>query len=131
MEYLKILTTIVLAVFGWVIANNFNSNRDLKNRKREIILPFLIQNYQVLTHDICMRKPDDNLAKKLEKLISDIQLFGSSKQVELVRRLAEDATKEKDYGFDLLVNDLRNELRKELNLCEIKRNVMWFRKKIS
>jgi len=90
MEYLKILATIVLAVFGWIIAHYYNSELDSKNKKREIILPFLIQSYQVLTHDINKRKPDDILAEKLEKLISDIQLFGSSKQVKLAKHLAED-----------------------------------------
>jgi hypothetical protein len=71
-EYSKIFVTIVLAVLGWIIAHYFTTKRDISNKRREIRLEFLIENYQLLTNEISHREPSDELRESLESLLSDL-----------------------------------------------------------
>ena len=130
-DYLKIITTIILAVLGWIVGHFFTSRRDKKIKKRELSLQYLVEAYRVLTNDVSERNATSERVEKLENLISDIQLFGTIEQVELSRKLAADAAKSYANGeaFDLdpLINCLRDNLRRELGLKPVKENVTWFR----
>jgi hypothetical protein len=59
---------------------------------------------------------NEDIWRKIEICIADIQLFGTLKQVELAQKIAQELS-ETSEGFthDLLV-ELRKDLRKELGL---------------
>ncbi len=127
LDYLKISVTITLAVIGWLIAHYFTSKRDVTNKRREISIEHLVKAYRVLINDISHREPNENRILALENILSDIQLFGSSEQVELAKKLADDVDAGGDFELDPLINSLRIDLRKQLELKPIEGNVKWLR----
>ncbi|MGE0052178.1 MAG: hypothetical protein AB7S49_11710 [Arcobacter sp.] len=127
-EYLKIGITIILAILGWIIAHYFTSKRDVSNKKREIILNYLIEAYLILTNDLTERGEIDlKKAEKIEKIMSQVQLLGSKEQVNLVKKLAVSIGKNEINEYDSLINSLRDDLRMELELEKIEGNVQWAR----
>ena len=127
-EYLKIMLSVIIAVIGWIIAHYFTSKRDVSNKKREIRLNYLIEVYLILTNDLTERgNIDSKKAEIIEKIISQVQLLGSKKQVELVKTLADSIGKGEIIEYDTLINSLRDDLRKELELEKIEGNVHWAR----
>lgn len=124
-EYLKIIITIILAIFGWIVAHYFTSKRDVSNKKREIVLNYLIEAYFILTNDLTEEGViNQEKAKKMEKIVSQVQLFGTKEQVRIIKKWLSN----KGVG-DLapLFNSLRDDLRKELGLDKIEDNVQWAR----
>ena len=65
--------------------------------------------------------------EKLEAIISDIQLFGSEEQIELVKELVDTVVAGGKFQLDSLTNNLRNDLRKQIGLKPAKGNVKWLR----
>lgn len=126
-DYLKIFTSIILAVFGWILGHYFNTKRDKSLKKRELSTSYLISAYRVLANDISTRKSTTESNKKFEDLLSDIQLFGSLEQINMAKALAKDLANSGSYELDPLINNLRDELRKELELKAVKGNLQWFR----
>lgn len=138
-EFWKILITIVLAVIGWIVtfyvafcgwksAHKLTSERDVKNKKREIVLNYLIEAYFILTNDLTERgNINTKQAEKIEKIISQVQLFGSTKQVDLAKDIADCIGNGGIIEYDSLINSLRDDLRKELELEKIEGNVHWAR----
>jgi hypothetical protein len=127
MEILKIFITASTVVAGWVVGHYFTSMRDRRNKKRDLTIQHLINAYMVLTNEVTQRIQTPERKKLLEKIISEIQLFGSPEQVRMAKQLADDIVKKIDFEFDDLVNSLRNDLRKQLILPPIEGNVMWLR----
>ncbi|MDB5133028.1 MAG: hypothetical protein JWR02_2777 [Mucilaginibacter sp.] len=127
LEDLKILITIAIAVFGWIVAHRLNSIRDRSLKRRELITNHLITAYKILTIDITQREPSLERDLKLESVIAELQLFGSDRQIMLTKKLADDINKLAEFSMDELINDLRNALRVELGLSMIKDNVRWIR----
>ncbi|MCG2791995.1 MAG: hypothetical protein L6262_00415, partial [Weeksellaceae bacterium] len=117
----------IFAIVGWIIAHRFTAERDRKNKKREITLQHLISSYQILTHEISHRPTSKERNDKFEKAITDIQLFGTPYQVELVIKLSIDVPAGNAWELDSLINDLRSDLRKELDLKQVNGNVNWLR----
>jgi hypothetical protein len=127
LEYLKIIITICLAVIGWLIAHSFTAKRDLKNKQREILITHLINAYRILTNDVSHRELTDERNEKLENILADIQFFGSKEQVKLAKNLAVTVAEGGQFELDPLINSLRNDLRKELNLPKVEGNIKWLR----
>ena len=126
-DLIKTITTVAIAVIGWIVAHHFSSKRDRRLKRRELITAHLIKSYLTFTNDISHRPVTAETDKKLEDTISEIQLFGSAEQVRLVKQLTDDIVKGGDFDVDELVNSLRNDLRNELGLSAIKGNVRWLR----
>lgn len=126
-DYIKILVTVILAVLGWLTAHRFALGRTLAAKRRDVILEHLIKSYRVLTTEIAHRELDVERSHQLENLLSDIQLFGSRKQVQLAQRLADEVAAGRSFELDQLINDLRDNLRSELQLDHIAENVKWLR----
>ncbi|PCJ24810.1 MAG: hypothetical protein COA97_09130 [Flavobacteriales bacterium] len=127
LDYLKIFTAIVLAVLGWLAGHYLTSQRDKKNKSREISVKHLIDAYLILTTEIVQRPDSESKNRKIENVISEIQLFGSKKQVELAKILADEVSEGKNFQLDFLINSLRDDLRKQINLKSIEGNVRWLR----
>ncbi len=65
--------------------------------------------------------------KTVEQIIADIQLFGSSKQIELVKSTLSKLKGEVSVNLDELLDELRRSLRKELGLKAVEGKVHFFR----
>ncbi len=121
------VVTVIIAVIGWIVAHYFSSKRDKKLKRREVITAHLINAYRILANDITHRPKTPESELKLETIIAELQLFGSEKQIQLTKKLADDITKGGTFYVDDLLNDLRSDLRKELELSPIDGNVKWLR----
>lgn len=125
-EYIiKILSTAVIAVFGWIVAHYFTSRREVKNKQREIKVEYLIGAYQKLEN--CIHRHPKDVGKDLESVVANIQLFGSEKQIELAKKIANDISKKGSADLESLLKSLRTDLRKELQLSGNDINVQFLR----
>jgi|CZCB01.1.fsa_nt_gi Ca2+-binding EF-hand superfamily protein len=122
-EICKILITVVLAVFGWLIAHKLTSVRDLKNKKREIRINFLLDAYRKLERSIHKEK----IGRDFVEAISDIQFLGTPPQVNMAKRIAADFAQNGQVDLDELLIDLRDSMRRELELEKIDERFIWVR----
>lgn len=127
LDYLKIFITVALAVIGWLIGHYFTTKRDIANKRRELVINHLIEAYRIITNEISHRDESEERNIKLENLLSDIQLFGSSEQILIATKLADDVAAGGVFELNELIISLRNNLRKELNLPAVADNVKWLR----
>jgi hypothetical protein len=67
------------------------------------------------------------LVPEFERSIADVQLFGSPKQVQLAREFAKNFARDGNASLDSLLNELRNALRKELNLAPVEPGITFLR----
>ena len=126
-DYLKIFVTIFLAVIGWLVGHYFTTKRDVSNKRRELIIQHLIEAYRIMANEVSHRDKSAERDKKFEDILSDIQLFGSSHQINLVKKLIEELSIGAVVELDPLINSLRDDLRKQLKLRYIEGNIRWLR----
>ena len=126
--FLPLFLTAIITIIGWFIAHQLSSERNRINKHRDIRLEYLISAYLSLA-DASLRPPAPNSPyfQKMESAIADIQLFGSESQIEQVKAFLQEYDTKGKGSLDPLMNSLRNDLRKELKLSQIKENVHWFR----
>jgi hypothetical protein len=70
----------------------------------------------------------------MESAVADIQLFGTPRQVELVQELLTTFADRGDVSMDSLLQDLRRDLRSELNLDPVPEKTLhlrWHNAKVS
>lgn len=127
LEYIKILSTVILAVIGWGVGNWLNHLRARNDKRRELVVQHLIEAYRILTQDIGRRDTSIESITKLENLLSEIQLFGSAKQVDLARKLSNETASEGVSEIDPLIENMRDSLRKELGLEAVEGKTIWLR----
>jgi hypothetical protein len=115
-----LLLTSLVTIIGWFIAHRFSMSEDRARKRRDQQTEFLIawRSIDNATHRRDHGDPtgDPMFARVLEQAISDIQLFGNRKQVELAQQFTEDFAATMSADIDELLIDLRNDLRKELKL---------------
>lgn len=114
---ITILGGIAAAAVAAVLAHRFTSRRDVANRRSDLRIEYLITAYRTLV-DVVHRDlpPGSADARAFEKGIADIQLLGSSKQVEMALGVAEEMSTQGGAGLEDLLVLLRNDLREELQL---------------
>ena len=124
----ELLISSFVIVFGLYIGHYLETSRDLENKRREQRVEMLVKAFQNLTkiynHDILEVKED------MQSALIDVQLLGSPAQAERIELYVKNVMKEKRQvwdDFDNIVDDLRNDLREELGLPEIKGKVWWIR----
>ena len=125
MDYLKIIVSIILAVIGWLIAHHFTSKREVQNKRREIRVSFLIDTYLKLENSIA--KPPVHVVIDLESVVANIQLFGTADQILLAKTIANDIAKNGSSDLKPLLNSLRADLRKELQLSDTDEDIQYLR----
>jgi|SRR4030042_4419177 len=127
-NYIEIIITIVIAALGWIIVHHFTSRRDRKNKIREIRIQYLIEAFRKIGMAI-QREKDDTFFGELESAFHDVQLFGSKRQINMLMEFMDEYREKKTANIDMLLNELRDDLRKELSLSPIKERIKWFRVK--
>lgn len=111
------LVGLVSALIGAAAVWLFESHRDRQSKRRDIRVSYLIEAYRGF-ESVCHRSPlGPDGAKTLESALADIQLFGTPSQVELARKFVAEYSSQKHADVDVLLADLRRDLRTELGIA--------------
>ena len=125
-----LLVTTVIAVAGWWVAHSSATKRDQANKRRDLRIQYLIDAYRKLESVSNRDENSPEWAQKLESAIADIQLFGAAGQVALAKKFVTDMADKRHASGDDLLNDLRRDLREELNLESVPSDVKFLRIKV-
>jgi hypothetical protein len=111
MAILALISTILIAVAGWI----FSHDQARRAAKRNMRISYLLDAYPRL--DAAAGRPlTTEPARGLEAALSDIWLLGSPSQVKLTEQLIKTWTVEGSFDSTPLLLDLRISLRRELLL---------------
>jgi len=109
----KIIAPLVLIILGWFVANWLTARRDLRNKKREIRVQYLIEAYRSIASAAHRgEKTSEKQKRAIESAVEDIQLLGTLDQVAALNRMIESHKGD----FTEVLESVRNELRNELSL---------------
>jgi hypothetical protein len=122
------LAAVVIAIAGWFVGSWLNANRDRANKQREIRLQYQIQTYRLLALAV-QRKPEpgSKYFRDMESAVADIQLFGTESQISAIHTFLQEFSTKHKGSFNDLLTQLRNDLRKELDLPPASGDVRYFR----
>src|SRR5687767_7029495 len=112
----NIIISTFIVIIGWGIGYYFTNKHNLQNKRREVITNYLIEAYRNIENACYREVLTEELKRKMESAIADIQLFGSLKQIAAAKTFTETMNKNSRGDPRELLADLRNDLRKELNL---------------
>lgn len=117
----------LIVVAGWFFAHWLNARRDLASRKREARLKALEAAYmRVATSS--NRPLTGKLMDDLETFVFELQLYGTPRQIQLMTEIVEGFKKPNNVvSYDAILVDLRDTIRKELNLEPVLGPVWWLR----
>jgi hypothetical protein len=117
----------IVAIVGWFFVHKLNSTRELATRKREARLKAVETAYMRIA--TTMNRPlNEKSMEALETFVAEIQLYGTPRQIELMQIMVEEF--KKPYfvvSYDALLEDLRDTIRNELNMEEVKGPIWWLR----
>ena len=120
------IITVLIAIIGWFIVYHFEKRRDHLNKRRDLHLQYLISAYRNL-ESASNRELTSTTASELESAVADIQLFGTANQVRLARGFATSFAQAGKASLDELLEELRRDLRAELQLDEVPRAMKFLR----
>ena len=109
-----LLVTVAVATVGWFMVHVLSSRRDRLNKRHEQRIGYLIEAYRRL--ESCTNRREKLDFAKLESAIADVQLFGTVRQVQLVQSFMQEYAAKGETTLDAILQDLRRDLRMELNL---------------
>jgi len=123
---LTLLIPTLVAVVSWFVGNWLSVRRDRANKRRDLRVQYLIDAYRRL--EAAGHRPlVPPYSTDMESAVADVQLFGSALQVSAARRFALEMAEQGHASLDDLLLNLRNELRKELQLEHIKGKLTFLR----
>jgi hypothetical protein len=105
--------TVLLSLIGWYIAYWTTVRRDRLSKKRDLRIQYLIDAYRRLES---AANRTNAVMEGLESAVADIQLLGSPEQVRLAREFALEFAAAGGAGLEDLLESLRADLRRELDL---------------
>ena len=91
------MVTVTVAALGWIVAHHFTSRRDMASKRREIQTQYLIEAYRKIDNLIEPEKYNREWRESLQSAFSEIQLFGTQKQIALAHKFAELLISEKKW----------------------------------
>jgi len=118
----EILTSALLVVAGWFAASWLASRRDTKIKKREVRVEYLLTAYRGI-ESAAQRELNGDQMFKLESAIGDVQLLGNEAQLKALADLISSG----ESDFTKLLEEIRNDLRSELELEESKSRLLFYR----
>lgn len=122
---IPLLITAVVTICGWYIAHLLAAKRDRRNKQRELRTNYLIEAWRKLEY--ASNRKGVNAIEYVERPIADIQLFGTKKQIELTLKIATELAETRGTNLIELLTELRQDLRRELNLEKIDTPIRVFR----
>jgi hypothetical protein len=125
---LPLLITTGVGLVGWFVVHLLSSRRDQANKRRELRVQHLLEAYQNLMNAACYQKLEgqEEVLRLVTKASADIQLFGNEKQIQMACQCTRDYAAGNASITELLEN-LRSDLRKELNLPVTQEKLQWLR----
>ena len=93
--------------------------------RQELRVNYLIEAWRLL--ESASNRNDNKLIKNIEVAKADIQLFGNSKQIELAQEFAVKFSETKQGSLNLLLSELRTNLREELKLEKVSSELRYIR----
>ena len=116
-----------IVIVGWFFAHWLNARRDLASRKREARIKALEAAYMRLATS-SNRPLTEKLKDDLETFVSELQLYGTPRQIQFMAEIVEEFKKPNNVvSYDAILADLRDTIRKELNLEPVLGPVWWLR----
>lgn len=125
-QWAQVAIPAVVAVAVVGIAHIFTTRRDVANNRREQRIGYLVAAFRALAKANNHPRLHE-VASDVEQAVADIQLFGTSKQIDLVQRFATDLGTKQSADMDALLLELRNSLRAELGAESVPGRVVWLR----
>ncbi len=119
---LALLASSIIVVLGWYVVHRLSSHRDLMNKRRELSITYLIEAYRRLEHCGNRKVVTKEIVSEMEKTLTDIQLFGFKRHVELLLEFRSEYEQKKSASLEPLLNELRKDLREKLNLESLPKN---------
>ena len=117
----------LLVVAGWFLAHWLTARRELAAKRRESRLRALEAAYMRIATS-SNRPLTSEIIERIETFVSEIQLYGTPRQVELMGEIVHAFKKPNNtVYYDVLLADLRDTIRHELRLEAIKGYVWWVR----
>jgi hypothetical protein len=123
-QLVSIGITVLLSLLGWYIAYWTTVRRDRLSKKRDLRIQYLIDAYRRLESTA---NRNNAVMDGLESAVADIQLFGSPEQVGLVREFAIKFAADGGASLEDLLESLRGDLRKELELGDAAARIVHLR----
>ena len=122
------MTTIILACVGWYVVHYQNLRREITAEKRKLRVSYLLEVYRKLEGASNRRNTTSTQHMlDIESAIADIQLLGTKHQVELAVEFTKVFVSKKSASLDDLLQDLRNSLRVELELENVRPKLTFLR----
>ena len=118
----EVLVAVIGILVPIIIGYFISLLLSFKEKRRELMLTYLIEAYTAIENSAY-----NEIDLKLENAIGIIQLFGTTRQIDLAKQMAFDLANHKMADLDDLLLDLRNSLRRELKLEEYKGGIFHFR----
>lgn len=123
--FLQLLIAALVGFASAYLAHRLSARRDHLNARRNRRIEFLIDAYRKL--EFVANRPSLDDPAPIEKAIADIQLFGTPKQVESALAFAHEFAATRSASLDKLLEDLRGDLRKELQLEPVQGKLTFLR----
>jgi hypothetical protein len=123
---LQIIVPASVALIVVALTHLFTSHRDRENKRREQRIDYLITVYRAFSkanHHPRLYEIKD----ELEQAVTDIQLFGTPKQVRLAQQFATELGTAQEADTGALLLELRDSLRAELRAAPLSNRMMWLR----
>jgi len=113
-----------LVVAGWFIANWLAARRELRNKKREVRVGYMIEAYRKIA-SAANRGPSTSDVQKtaIESAVEDIQLLGNTEQMAELNKIITSG----EADFTSVLDAIRRELREELDLDVISDPLKFYR----
>ena len=118
-QIVTVLKSVLLALLGWLIGYISTIRRDRLSKRRDLRTQYLLDAYRRLEGASERLVPGTIDERALESAVSDIQLLGSSEQVRLAEQFATEFVNKRQASVNPLLQSLRLELRKELDLSPL------------
>ncbi len=115
---IPLLITTIVALLGWFVVHYLAAKREHIARRHDTRIQFVMRAYQRLEGGL-HRGPiyGTAYASDIESALADIQLLGTSEQIELARRYSSDLASCGETDASDLLESLRQSLRLEVGLA--------------
>lgn len=110
-----------LIILGWGVTYYLALKKSARDKRKEVTIEYLIKAWRTLER--ASHRLDYSHNAELERAVADIQLFGTEKQIELAQQFADQIAQTRSGDALELLIQLREDLRMELGLNPVKRNL--------
>jgi hypothetical protein len=125
--FAQLLATLVVAGLGSWIAHRLSARRDIVNERRKLRIAYLLEAYRRLESAANRSDKTPDQARAFESAVADIQLLGTSEQVQTTIKYLRQHASGAGAQIDDVLRVLRKDLRREMGLPEEVENALVFR----